>query len=328
MLKQNQSNLVQASILGFILGDALGVPVEFESREFLNEYPVIGMSGFGTYNQAPGTWSDDTSMMLCVMIWLTKHSVNTKEESLTGKELLCDLADRFVNWYQHGYLTPHGHVFDIGNATRTALDHYIEYGNVYTCGISEERKACGNGSLMRSLPFAFRHLEMGLAYRLQLLRATSEITHNHLIPSLCSMFYVTMLSALFEGKDKGEAYRSATNSVLHLIRNINASTEDISFDALHRILTNEVIALSVEEIVSSGYVIHTLEAVLWCFMNSDSYTEAVLKAVNLGNDTDTIAALTGGLAGCYYGKEGLPEEWIDTLVGKDELLKLINDFIG
>ena len=132
--------------------------------------------------------------------------------------------------------------------------------------------------------------------------------------------YVIFAIELIKGKDKKEAYQYTQKTVLQFAEIQGFNPKEIQlFD---RVLKNDISEYHEDSISSGGYVLHSLEASLWCFLNSENYAEAVLKAVNLGEDTDTTGAITGGIAGLYYGFESIPKEWVDVLARKEDIEKL------
>ncbi|MBG0765793.1 MAG: ADP-ribosylglycohydrolase family protein [Tissierellales bacterium] len=170
---------ILSSIMGSCVADALGVPVEFYSREQLKRNPVADMRAYGTYNQPAGTWSDDTSMTLCTLDSLSK--------GLDYK----DIMDKFLSWYKDGEYTPHGETFDIGMSTSKALNKYDSGEEPLKSGGTGERDN-GNGSLMRILPVLFylqktygeNWIEKEEAY--QIIHNISALTHAHILMLLIS----------------------------------------------------------------------------------------------------------------------------------------------
>lgn len=298
-------NSVKAGIFGVCVGDALGVPVEFKSRETLKSFPVTNMQEFGSWNQPKGTWSDDSSLTLCLA------------ESLTKGYNLEKIGESFVKWVKYGHWTAHGRLFDIGETTRHSIARLIKGESARFSGnIFEEDN--GNGSLMRILPLAFYlkdEEDIETLYRT--VKEVSSITHGHFRSVFACFVYVVFAIELIKGKNKEEAYTHIQKMALNFAENQGFNPKEIQlFD---RILKNDMSKYPEVEISSGGYVLYSLEASLWCFLNSESYSEAVLKAVNLGEDTDTTGAITGGLAGIYYGFEAIPEEWVEVLARKEDI---------
>ena len=301
-------NIVKSGIFGVCIGDALGVPVEFRTREQLKRSPVTKMRAMGTYRQPLGTWSDDSSLTLCLA------------ESLCNGYNLEDMALKFIQWHNEEIWTPHGRVFDIGIATRQAISRISSGIIPKLCGGTSEFDN-GNGSLMRILPLVFYLKdEENIEKLYHTVKEVSSITHGHFRSVFACFIYVIFAIELLKGKSKIEAYDYMQKKVLEYAENQEFNPKEIKL--FERILNNNIATYPEDEIKSSGYVLHSLEASLWCFLNSESYSEAVLKAVNLGDDTDTTGAITGGIAGIYYGFENIPEEWVAGLVRKDDIEKL------
>lgn len=294
---------------GFIVGDALGVPYEFSDRNFMKLHPAKEMTGFGTFNQPPGTWSDDTTMMLCVL------------ENILNEGDSADLELLFLKWYNDGYRTAHGEVFDIGITTRSALINLNKTGKSYL-NISSNQYSAGNGSLMRCLPYAFLEDFSESVFRMM---KDNRITHRNSLCDLCCLFYVRMVRCILEGDCKNSALEKSISYLKHGWRITDHDARNmLEIMKFKRICNNSFRLLPESDIQSTGYVLSTLEAVIWCFINSDNYKDAILKAVNLGGDTDTIAALTGGLAGLYYGISDIPQEWLDCISNKQTINELLN----
>jgi len=301
-------NSVKAGIFGVCIGDALGIPVEFKTREDLKRSPVTRMLEYMSWNQPKGTWSDDSSLTLCLADELAK-----------GYDLE-KIGQSFVKWNQYGHWTAHGKLFDIGGTTRHAIARLIKGESARFSGnIFEEDN--GNGSLMRILPLAFYLKEEEDTRKVyQTVKEVSSITHGHFRSVFSCFIYIIFAIELLKGKDKNEAYRHVQELALEFAEIQGFNPDEVQlFD---RILKYDISAYPEDEIRGSGYVLHSLEASLWCLLNSESYAEAVLKAVNLGEDTDTTGAITGGIAGIYYGFENIPEEWVSELVRKDDIEKL------
>ena len=294
----------RAAFLGVAVGDALGVPVEFQSRGMRQEKPVIGMQEFGTHNQPAGTWSDDTSMILATIEGLI-HTVRYDPDAVMGQ---------FVQWVENGRHTPHGEIFDIGNATRTAIRRYQDGVTTVECGGTEE-SSNGNGSLMRILPIALAY-----ANDPDLIGKASEIsalTHAHERSRFCCAFYCLVISDLMHGSSIREAAKFAWQVMDG--RWEFSETERPRFEALH---PERLFGRKEREIGASGHVIDTLEAALWVNARHDNYAAAGLHAVNRGDDTDTTACVAGGLAGLIHGEASIPDEWLEVLVKKNELVEV------
>lgn len=304
-------NKVKGCFLGLAVGDALGVPVEFRRREFLKENPVLEMTGFGAWNQPPGTWSDDSSMTFCLA------------ESLVTAYDLHDIASNFVRWYKDGYWGAHHKLFDIGGTTRLSLARVAAGEDPMFSGEYGE-ESNGNGSLMRIAPAALYFSNHPKEDFYQRIKEISNITHAH-FRSVFSCFIFSMyLKRLFAGEEKFQAFTYACHEVNEFATACDFNRSELNL--FHRIL-NQTIAKAEEGTINSyGYVLDTLESSIWCFLNTDTFSEAVLKAVNLGGDTDTTGCVTGALAGLYYGIDAIPSHWLEVLARKNDILKLSEDF--
>lgn len=249
--------MLNNAIYGFAIGDALGVPFEFKKR---GTFTCTDMTGWGTWNQEPGTWSDDTSMTLA-----TCKSIQEK-----GYIDIDDMRDKFSQWAFEGKFTVNGKVFGIGNTVYKSLN--LGHG-------LDDYNSNGNGSLMRILPLAFTDATD------EEIKAVSAITHAHEISKKSCVYYVHIARELINGE-------------CNLLNEFNVDYP----------------------IISDGFVVNTLNAAIFCIKTSNSYEEAVLKAVNLGDDTDTVAAVTGGLAGILWD---VPKKWIDKLKNKKYIEKCL-----
>ncbi|NHN25441.1 ADP-ribosylglycohydrolase family protein [Flavobacterium jejuense] len=303
-----KTNQVHSALFGVAVGDALGVPVEFKSREFLIRFPVVDMQEYGSHHQPKGTWSDDSSLTFCL------------SDSLCKRYDLNDIANKFLKWKKYASWTARGQVFDIGIATREAIYRIAQGEDPVLCGGFDEEDN-GNGSLMRILPLAFYLKgEEDISIIYQKVKEVSSITHAHFRSVFACFVYIVYTLELLKAKNKFEAYNQTKITLEDFIDNKDFNKKELQlFD---RILKTNINELEEDKIHSGGYVVHSLEASLWCLLNSNTYEETVLKAVNLGSDTDTTAAITGGLAGLLYGYESIPEEWINVLARKNDITKL------
>ncbi|WP_442794426.1 ADP-ribosylglycohydrolase family protein [Pelobium manganitolerans] len=308
--KNQTSNIavkIKSALFGVAVGDALGVPVEFKSRQTLKNNPVTGMMGYGTHNLPAGTWSDDSSLTFCLA------------EALTTEFDLNLIGQNFVNWYHHGFWTPRGNVFDIGIATKQAINRLATGERSDLAGGFDE--SCnGNGSLMRILPLLFQLLDKPIDERYELAKQVSSITHGHIRSVIACFYYLEFARQLFLGRDKFETYKSLQTEMPDHLNALSISPNEIKlFD---RLFKENIYELTAQKIFSSGYVLHTLEASIWCLLTTDNYESAVLKAVNLGDDTDTTGAVTGGMAGLLYGIKKIPAKWIKQIARYDDIENL------
>ncbi len=302
---------IKSALFGVAVGDALGVPHEFSSAQVLRENPVTDMVGYGTYNLPPGTWSDDSSLSFCLA------------ESLCSGFNTDHMGELFVKWYYQDYWTATGEVFDIGIGTRKAL-YKIKNGTKAEFAGGQDEKDNGNGSLMRILPLVFAIQNLPIEERFERTRKVSSITHGHNRAVIACFYYLEFAKQLIEGKSKFGIFKDLQTTLPSFFKSEGIeSTELAHFD---RLLQNNIADLPLSEIRSGGYVIETIEACIWCLLNTENYKDSVLKAVNLGHDTDTTAAVTGGLAGLLYGFDGIPKEWVEKLAGVGEIEELTTRF--
>jgi ADP-ribosylglycohydrolase len=297
---------VSSLLFGVAAGDALGVPVEFQPR---GSFRVNGMQGYGTHNQPPGTWSDDTSLTLCLA------------DSLSRGFDPGDIARNFILWHDAGAFTAHGQVFDIGNSTAQAI-HRLKEGIAPENAGGRGENENGNGSLMRIAPLVFYLADKPREERFVITKTVSSMTHAHAWSVMACFIYIEYLRKLLGGMEKKAAYKELQED-FHIPEDYSdCFIGQNTFEKFSRILWSDIDALPEAEIRSSGFVIDTLEAALWCFLTTNTYRDAVLKAVNLGKDTDTTAAVTGALAGITYGLDGIPAEWLDSLAGAKDICRI------
>jgi len=293
---------IKDGIIGFIVGDALGVPVEFESRNELQKNPVVSMREYGTYNQPKGTWSDDTSMTLATMTSIINKKAIDYE----------DIMDEFCRWNNYGeYTNSQSKQFDIGITTSIALSNYDEEGMSALKSGCDGDRSNGNGSLMRVLPLAYiKNIDY------ETIENISSLTHAHERSKIACVLYVEIAKSMLENDltipehvfnscDKIKEYYRDCDELIHF----------------QRIFDNEL-----DDINGKGYVVYTLECVIHCLLTTDNYKDAVLKAVNIGEDTDTNAAICGGLAGIYYGYSSIPIDWINSINKIDEVHSLCEKY--
>lgn len=305
-------------LLGLAIGDALGVPVEGFSRRQLTSDPVISMRGYGTWNKPPGTWSDDTSMTLATMDSIIREGVIDYS----------DIMHNFYLWYTKGMFTVDG-LFDIGNTTYKAIYKYSKNTPALLCGGADHNDN-GNGSLMRMLPVA---LYLNARYKnnftneaMVVIHNMSKLTHAHPISLICCGLYCLIATELAEGKPIEQAVRDGLDKGYVYYKQHGFYTKYINLPIFKDLLSKDFKSLHSGAIKSSGYVVHSLYASVWCLLNTTNYKDLLLKAVNLGGDTDTIAAIAGGLGGLVYDIEELPTEWLETLRRREWLEMIESSF--
>jgi len=281
----------RGALLGLACGDAVGTRVEFSPRGSF--VPVTGMQGGGPFGLAPGEWTDDTSMALCLAASLLH---------CRGFDAV-DQMNRYCNWRSVGYMSSNGRCFDIGITVSNALSRYLANADPFA-GDPDPRTA-GNGALMRLAPVAM----FGVADTPALLRLAADstrTTHGAAEAIACSRLFALQLQAALRGEDKA--------SVLAARDLGEAPSPGVAALAAGRWRDKPRDAIK-----GSGYCVESLEAALWCFAQADSFEEAILAAANLGDDADTTAAICGQLAGAFHGVAGIPVPWLATLAMRDEI---------
>lgn len=278
-------------LLGLACADAVGTTVEFQPRGSFP--PVTDMMGGGPFHLKAGQWTDDTSMALCLAASLIE----------CGGFDAMDQMQRYCAWRSQGYMSSTGYCFDIGNTVSRSLSEFIGSGNPFS-GSTHEHSA-GNGSIMRLAPvplFFYPNLDETVFYSGE----SSRTTHGaEECIDACQLFGSMIYKAL-AGQSKQQI----------LFENDIDSYRRIK---IQRIARGDYQAKSYDHIRGSGYVVDSLEAALWCFLNTNNFKDAVLKAVNLGNDADTTAAVCGQIAGAFYGVEGIPNHWLNKLSMADTI---------
>lgn len=302
-------------LLGLAAGDALGVPVEFLSRMELKRHPVTDMRGWGTHDQPPGTWSDDTGMALASL------------DSLAGGFDPENMMRCFARWRKGAYW-PYGEAFDVGAATDQAISRFSSGVPALLCGGRGERDN-GNGSLMRMLPIAcYLYLRQGTpVFRngsaLVVMHA-SALTHAHPRAQVACLIYVGVVCALLAGRGIRSALQEGVLDAVSACLDTELEPELEHYALLAD--TDAFCALPTAAIPSSGYVVDTLQAALYCLGNARSFSDCVLAAVNLGEDTDTVAAIAGSLAGIAWGERGIPAAWRMLLPRRGDMEQLLRAF--
>ncbi len=298
--------MIVDAMLGHAVGDALGVPTEFCKREELQKNPVTEMIYSPKVGVPAGTWSDDTSMELA-----TFDSIIQK-----GKFDYKDIMEKWIDWLDDGKYTSNGEAFDVGRTCLAAINNYVHGTKPLKCG-KEGEMYNGNGSLMRILPLALfsYYKKYTNEETIKLTNEVSSLTHGHEISKLACYIYVKYIHFLLDGLSKEDAY-------LEIKKLDYSSYSKDSLVKFDRILKGDISKLTLEDISSSGYVVDTLESSFWCLLTENTYEKTIIKAVNLGQDTDTIAAIAGSMAGIIYSQNGIPKRWLDKLIGKDYIIKL------
>jgi len=302
---------VLGGLFGVCIGDALGVPVEGCSRFFLKRNPVQGFGYSGISRRVPdGWWSDDSSLTLCT----AESLVETGKKGID----LRDMGNRFCMWLHEGHWTPGGKAFGIGYTTAEALER-IRSGVAPQQAGGRDEYSNGNGSLMRILPLALYLFGERGGDSFEQVHDVSSITHGHPRSHVACGIYVQFAQHLLVGDGLQQSYEATKREVVCRYQ-VTLYREELAHYA--RVLEGDISCLDEHDVRSSGYVVDTLEASLWCLLSGRSFGESVLNAVNLGGDTDTTGAVTGGLAGLLYGFRSIPTAWLDRVARRDDILDL------
>ena len=285
----------QGALVGLAVGDALGAQIEFRDRGTFA--PVTDMTGGGPHDLHQGGWTDDTSMALCLAESLIECN---------GFDPV-DQCERYVRWWRDGHWSVKDHCFDIGGATSRALGRFERSRNPFSGGIG--KMDAGNGSIMRLAPVPIYYsadLEDVIHYSGE----SSRTTHS--LPSCIDACRLlgAMIATAIAGASREEVLSPNHNISAHLEPNILS------------IAQGKWREKSYEDIEGSGYVVKSLAAAVWCFANGKDFREAVLLAVNLGDDADTTGAVCGQLAGAFYGYKSIPSEWRGLLIKHDEIVQM------
>lgn len=300
---------IRGGILGAVVGDALGLPHEGETRSRLAEHPVEAMTGGGPHGQPAGTWSDDSSLLLCLA------------SSLTGSYRPDHVGSTFLAWWQEALWTPRGRTFGYGATTAAAMYRMAVGVSPLKAGLAGEG-ANGNGSLMRTLPIAL-YFSPKRRPMLDAAHEVSAITHGHPRAQMCCGIYCLVASYLLEGRQPAEAARAAMRYARDYYRDEPWQAER---EHLQTVLSLQIERMDRYQVRSGGYVVETLEAALWSLLRARGFRSTLLAAVNLGGDTDTVGCVTGALAGTYYGEEAIPDEWLEPLARRQDVEDLCDRF--
>lgn len=286
-----KSDRFRGCLLGLACGDALGTTVEFKARGTFSS--VTDMVGGGPFNLRPGEWTDDTSMALCLAASLTELNRFDAEDQMS----------RYLRWAQSGYMSSNGRCFDIGMTIRSALRKFKQTGEAFSG--STDPHSAGNGCLMRLAPVPM-YCYPDRKAAIEMSGESARTTHGSLECIEASRLFGAIIFQALAGATKAETLYG------HYVT-------DLTSPALLAVASGAYLAKSESEIQGSGYVVNSLEAALWCFGTTDSFEEAVLKAVNLGEDADTTAAICGQVAGAFYGASAIPAHWVKLLAMGDAI---------
>ena len=282
----------RGALLGLAVGDALGAPVEFMRPGTFD--PVTEMLGGGPHGLMPGEWTDDTSMALC----LAESLIECR-----GFDAV-DQLQRYVRWWRYGHLSSTGACFDIGLTTRAALEAFESSGEPSGLASSD---AAGNGSIMRLAPVPM-YYAMYIDDAIDFAARSSMTTHASEEAVSACRYLAAVIARALRGSDKEEVLAPPRSAELA--------------DGVKRVAFGTFRIFNPPQIRGSGYVVESLEAALWAFHHTDNFADGASMAVNLGEDSDTTAAVYGQIAGAFYGASQIPTRWANAVVRRD----LIMDF--
>jgi len=297
----------RGSLLGLAIGDALGTTIEFKKPGTFS--PVSDIVGKGPFHLKAGEWTDDTSMALCLASSLVEmNGFDAKDQ-----------IEKYIDWYQNGYLSSNGVCFDIGNTVRAALNSYARTKNPYSG--STDTQSSGNGCIMRLSPVPlFYHNDSEMAIKMS--AESSKTTHGSDICLSACMYMGGIICAALQNVEKNTLLSKLFSPIATFWDN-HKMTKEIQTIANGSFKTKKP-----PEIKGTGYVVDCLEAALWAFYTSDSFEEGVLKAVNLGNDADTTGAVYGQIAGAYYGESGIPDKFLKKIVKYELITGLAENLVA
>lgn len=283
-----QTSWAEGCFLGLAIGDALGTSLAMCSRD---RHPIIrDIVGMGQFNLPAGAWTDDTAMAMAA----TDSLLRCEGFNAT------DMMESWWRWLEKGEYSSTGRAIDIGKTILTRLMEYKRTGLLY--GAPNER-ACGNGSIMRLAPFVIRYVHSIEELR-RIVTEQTRLTHSSHMAAEAGILMADILTAAHRGVSK-EALLQQSNYIYTT--------------SIQMLRDGAFLQKTRDDIPSSGYVIESLEAALWSFYSTDSFEDALLMAIHLCGDSDTIGAITGQIAGAYYGAEAIPERWLDVLFQADAI---------
>ena len=294
-------NRFRGALVGLAVGDALGTTLEFTQPGTFE--PISDMTGGGPFGLAPGKWTDDTSLALCLADSLVQRQMFDPKDQI----------ERYIRWRGEGLWSSTGHCFDIGNTTSAALDRFEQTGEPYS-GPTHERSA-GNGSVMRLAPvpmFFARDAADAVHYSGQ----SSRTTHGAIACIDACRYYGGLMWAALDGVGKSDLLAAKYSPA--------GQWDDLGpwHDEIEEVAGGSFKRREPPEIQGSGYVVKSIEAALWAYHKSTSFQQGALMAVNLGDDADTTGAIYGQLAGAFYGIDAIPAAWTQRIALRDDIIDL------
>ena len=304
---------LKASLYGYIVGDAVGFPLKDKSRKELLKKPINEMLPIDGYNDI-GYWSSNSSFILATLDSIVENEKKINYSDIMRKYLEC------LN--NNKYSSSNKKIEDIDEVIINSLNAFKENNSPLDCG-SKKYEDNNNKSLSRMLPIVlycyYRKVEEDDIYNL--VKKYSSLTHAHQLSIMACYIYVRFMLNIIKGKNKNTAY----NLIKYIDYDKYFRKEIIS--EYSRIIKDDINELSLEEIQSTNNVVDTLEAVIWIILNTETYNQAIVGAINLGGDTNTIGALVGAVAGVLYGVDNIPNKWMDSIKKKDFINNIILNLV-
>ena len=302
-------------VWGHLVGDAVGVPYEFREVSRIGE---VRWGETGTHGQPPGTWSDDGALMLALLDALLEDRPGPKETRVTARFDTSEQGRRIVAWRRDQAYTPDGDgLFDIGNATGAAIRE-LETGTPAEEAGGIDDRSCGNGSLMRILPVALVHHDRPDGELADLAHRASSVTHRHPRAQVACALYVLIAKRLLAGEDPAAALEDARTSLRSLYKGAEGPARLAALDHLE----------AYPDRAGRGRVWDSFWSAWDAFAGATSYQQTIERAVAYGNDTDTTAAIAGGLAGIRWTVDGVPSAWLDGMRGRDVADPLVDRLLA
>lgn len=310
MKKTNEQEILldkqKGMLYGLYAGDILGGPLEFLTLDGVD--PITRYTYGGVHHLKLGQFTDDTSMTLALMHSLTEKGFDQKDQ-----------MDKYIKWMLGGEYSSKGFCFDIGIATQRALNYY-KMTTIVEAGVKDNYSS-GNGSLMRLAPVSLWAYPMGLDKMIHYAKASSVTTHgSHIVLDTLAYFSSIIFKILNGEKNKDEILKADIDA-LNITNNV----------VIEDLINADFLGNEKYDMNPTGFIINSLICAIWAFYNTDSFEDALIKAVNIGGteqaDADTIGAITGQIAGAYYGFKSIPSHFIDEIFKKDMVDGFTNAFL-
>lgn len=295
MLKDRQ----KGSFFGLIIGDAMGAPYEFKESQTFEVTKEYNRGGWLSVKK--GEWTDDSTMALCVSESLIEKKLNDIE----------DQVEKYYMWFKNGYLTTRDECFDIGNTTRSNVLKFFNNKKIHNIKIDENSNNYANGGMMRLAPLPIFYFNS--IYLIDNIIESTKVTHNSKVCIDSNIIYGQLIANAIKGYNKE-----------NLFQNINFS--NIDEKVKERFFKYKEIDY-IPNVLPTGNVLDCIELSIYALYAFNNYIDGLLWLLQFGNDSDTIGAIYGQLAGAIYGFESLDSYYFNNLIKKEELLYIFNNLI-